>query len=220
MPLATLYSFRRCPYAMRARLGIVLSGAQVMLREIILKHKPEAMLAASPKGTVPVLITQNGQVIDESLDIMIWALRKNDPQNILLSQLPALQATAMALIKHNDDTFKPWLDKYKYADRYPEYSQDYYRKQGEIFISQLESLLTKHHHLLGHTASIADYAIYPFVRQFAHVDKNGFNTAPYPNVQRWLTDHLISDPFMDIMKKYPTWLESEQQFLFGTGIQD
>ena len=220
MPLATLYSFRRCPYAMRARLGILLSGAQVMLREIILNDKPETMLAASPKGTVPVLITQDGQVIDESLNIMCWALTKNDPQDILLTKTSAQQARAMALIKNNDDIFKPWLDKYKYADRYPEFSETYAREQGEVFISHLESLLKKQHHLRGHTACIADYAIFPFVRQFAHVDNNWFNTAPYPNVQRWLTAHLTSSPFIEIMRKYPTWLESEQEFIFGAAAQD
>ncbi|GGI74296.1 glutathione S-transferase [Shewanella hanedai] len=215
MSLATLYSFRRCPYAMRARLGISLSGTQVMLREIILKNKPQQMLYSSPKGTVPVLITSDNQVIDESIDIMCWALMQKDPLNLLLTDKPELQEIAMALIKTNDDNFKPWLDKYKYADRYPEFTKAHYRDQGMIFISHLESLLAKHDNLLCHTASIADYAIYPFVRQFAHVDKMWFETSPTPNVQAWLAKHLASSTFIDIMIKYPTWLDSEEEFVFG-----
>ena len=215
MSLATLYSFRRCPYAMRARLGISLSGTQVMLREIILKNKPQQMLDLSPKGTVPVLITSDNQVIDESIDIMCWALMQKDPLNLLLTDKPELQEIAMALIKTNDDNFKPWLDKYKYADRYPEFTEAHYRDQGMIFISQLENILAKHDNLLCHAASIADYAIYPFIRQFAHVDKTWFEASPTPNVQRWLSGHLSSNSFTGIMTKYPTWLDSEEEFVFG-----
>ncbi len=217
MTLATLYSFRRCPYAMRARLGIYLSGNQVMLREIILKDKPQAMLDVSPKGTVPVLITSTQQVIDESLDIMQWALSQNDPHNLLLQGNLEQQKVAMALIKTNDENFKPWLDRYKYADRYPEFSDTYYREKGEQFIFQLEKLLTQGDNLLGHNESIADHAIYPFVRQFAHVDKVWFEQAPYPNLHRWLANHLNSDAFTAIMKKYPLWLDNEQEYLFGAG---
>ncbi|MBW8183846.1 glutathione S-transferase [Shewanella nanhaiensis] len=217
MTLATLYSFRRCPYAMRARLGIYLSGSQVMLREIILKHKPQPMLDASPKGTVPVLITCEQEVIDESLEIMQWALTQNDPHNLLLQGNLEQQKVAMALIRSNDENFKPWLDRYKYADRYPEFSDTYYREKGEQFISQLEQLLTQSDNLLGHHESIADHAIYPFVRQFAHVDKTWFEQAPYPNLQKWLANHLNSDAFITIMKKYPLWLDNEQEYLFGAG---
>ncbi|WP_041415924.1 glutathione S-transferase [Shewanella halifaxensis] len=215
MLLPTLYSFRRCPYAMRARLGILLSGQKVSLKEIILKHKPEPMLAASPKGTVPVLILQDGTVIEESLEIMCWALTNNDPQNLLLSHNPQQQEFAQALIHTNDHSFKPWLDKYKYADRYPEHSEQYYRQQGEQYIAQLESILSKQPQLMGHQASIADYAIFPFIRQFASVDKIWFAHSDYLNVQRWLKAHVESDDFSAIMKKYPTWLESGDSFEFG-----
>ena len=215
MSLPILYSFRRCPYAMRARLGIMLSGESVDLREIILKHKPQAMLDASPKGTVPVLVLSDGSVIEESIEIMCWALAKSDPADLLLQRTPALQEGAKALIQTNDGSFKSWLDKYKYADRYPEMSEQYYRQQGEVFIAQLESLLNKNQHLLTDSPSIADYAIYPFVRQFAGGDKTWFENADYPNVQRWLTTHLHSSEFKTIMKKYPTWLESNQSFKFG-----
>jgi len=200
---------------MRARLGIYLSETQVSLREIILKHKPQPMLDASPKGTVPVLILQDGQVIDESLDIMVWALTHNDPDNLLLVDEPQKQELAKALINTNDSEFKPWLDKYKYADRHPEQREENYREQGEQFIAQLESLLAKHKQLLGPKPCIADFAIFPFVRQFVHVNKPWFRAAPYPNVQRWLSEHLASTTFTHMMKKYPTWLESEQAFTFG-----
>ncbi|WP_299806987.1 glutathione S-transferase [uncultured Shewanella sp.] len=230
MSLPTLYSFRRCPYAMRARLGILLSGQSVSLREIVLKHKPDSMLEASPKGTVPVLILQDGSVIEESIEIMCWALMNNDPHNLLLSDNPQQQENAQALIHANDNQFKPWLDKYKYADRHPDNSEQYYRQQGEVFIGQLESLLSRQvakqattqgadpsisPQLLGSEPSIADYAIYPFVRQFASVDSAWFDNSAYPNVQRWLKDHIESAEFASIMKKYPTWLESGESVEFG-----
>lgn len=215
MPLSILYSFRRCPYAMRARLGIYLSKTSVSLREIILKHKPQPMLDVSPKGTVPVLILQDGSVIDESLDIMCWALSHCDPNNLLLNGNPRQQEIAKALIETNDNDFKPWLDKYKYADRHPEKTEAFYRSEGEKFIAQLEHLLEKHQQLLGDPVSIADIAIFPFIRQFSGVDTAWFKQAPYPNVQRWLAAHLESPAFIYIMKKYPTWLESDESFQFG-----
>lgn len=215
MTLPTLYSFRRCPYAMRARLGIYLAQKPVSLREIVLKHKPEAMLALSPKGTVPVLILENGTVIEESFEIMCWALSQNDPNDLLLANSTKKQEAAKALIEYNDQVFKSWLDKYKYADRFPEFSQQHYRQQGELFIQQLETLLDKHSQLLGQEPCIADYAIYPFIRQFAHVDKAWFEQSDYKNVQLWLANHLQSEVFSTIMQKFPTWLESDQEFAFG-----
>ncbi|PKH59275.1 glutathione S-transferase [Shewanella sp. Bg11-22] len=215
MTIPTLYSFRRCPYAMRARLGLVLAKSPVSLREIVLKHKPEAMLLASPKGTVPVLILQNGEVIEESFEIMCWALAQNDPHDLLLTATSDKQEAAKALIDYNDQVFKSWLDKYKYADRHPEYNEQYYREQGEVFIAQLENLLSKHPQLLRATPCIADYAIYPFIRQFAHVDKAWFEQSAYKNVQLWLANHLQSDEFITVMQKFPTWLENEQSFVFG-----
>lgn len=212
--LPILYSFRRCPYAMRARLGLLLGQQSVQLREIILKHKPQPMLDASPKGTVPVLILANGQVIDESLDIMLWSLSQSDPNNLLLAG-SAKQELAQALIATNDQQFKPWLDKYKYADRHPEHDEQYYRQQGETFIAQLEALLGKHDNLLGEQASIADFAIFPFIRQFAHVDRDWFFQADYPQVQRWLTAHINSEVFTQAMKKYPQWLDDPSPITFG-----
>ncbi|MGN2612266.1 glutathione S-transferase [Aliivibrio fischeri] len=203
----TLYSFRRCPYAMRARLGIVQSNKTVHLREIILKNKPESMLQASPKGTVPVLINNKGKVIDESLDIMKWALEGSE----------LLQSTTnemFQLIRENDDIFKSWLDKYKYADRYPEYSEIYYRKQGELFLNKLEQRLTTSPMLFSKQYSFADLAILPFIRQFAFVDIHWFHQSKYKNLQRWLFEFIESELFNSIMKKYPTWLDSHQEFIF------
>ncbi len=200
---------------MRARLGIYLAQKPVNLREIVLKHKPAAMLALSPKGTVPVLILQNGVVIEESFEIMCWALSQHDPKDLLLANNSNKQEAAKALIEYNDQVFKSWLDKYKYADRFPEHSQQHYRQQGELYIQQLESLLDKQPQLLGQTPSIADYAIYPFIRQFAHVDKAWFEQSAYKNVQLWLANHLQSEAFTTIMQKFPTWLESQQEFVFG-----
>ena len=215
MPRPILYSFRRCPYAMRARLGILLATQTVELREIVLKHKPQAMLEASPKGTVPVLVLDDGKVIDESLNIMRWALEQDDPLDLLMQNSINHQTTAAKLIAHNDTDFKPWLDRYKYADRYPEYEESYYRNKAESYISQLEAQLLDRDNLVRQQVSIADVAIFPFIRQFAHVNLTWWNNAPYPRVKSWLDMHLQSEPFSLIMSKYPTWLESGKSVLFG-----
>ncbi|OCH04683.1 glutathione S-transferase [Aliivibrio fischeri] len=203
----TLYSFRRCPYAMRARLGIVQSNKTVHLREIILKNKPESMLQASPKGTVPVLINNKGKVIDESLDIMKWALEGSELLQSTTSEM-------FQLIRENDDIFKSWLDKYKYADRYPEYSEIYYREQGELFLNKLEQRLTTSPMLFSKQYSFADLAILPFIRQFAFVDIHWFRQSKYKNLQHWLFEFIESELFNSIMNKYPAWLDSHQEFIF------
>ena len=199
--LPILYTFRRCPYAMRARLALAYAGIEVEYREIELRNKPQAMLDVSPKGTVPVLQLESGQVIDESLDIMCWALNQHDPEGWLTHQTQAL-----ALIDENDTTFKVWLDKYKYADRFPEHSQTYYREQGGIFLQQLETLLKEHTFLLANQPTLADCAIFPFMRQFAFVDKPWFDQSPYPKLQTWLNFHLKSELFEEIMVKRPIWM--------------
>lgn len=206
-----LYSFRRCPYAMRARLAIAYSQQRVQLREIMLKEKPAHMLQLSSKGTVPVLQLSCGKVLDESLDIMVWAIAQNDPQQWLLAgQLQNM----LALIDENDYEFKHWLDRYKYADRFPQYSESYYREQCEEFLLNLETRLSQQRYLFTEQISLADMAIFPFIRQFAGVDKAWFDGSGYLNVQRWLTELVNSALFQGIMRKYPTWLESEQQYLF------
>ncbi len=198
-----LYSFRRCPYAMRARLAIAYSEVKVELREIVLRSKPDHMLSISPKGTVPVLQLQDGKVIDESIDIMHWALGINDPNGWSLIQQ---RAEIDALIYENDCVFKPSLDRYKYADRYPEHSQEHYRTECESWFIKLESLLVKNGpHLLGTKPTLADMALLPFMRQCAHVDLDWFEQTQYHHLQRWLSSFKESELFKRIMPKIPAW---------------
>ena len=191
-----LYSFRRCPYAMRARLALRYSGVCVRIIEVSLKAKPAEMLALSPKGTVPVL-SVNGVVIDESLAIMQWALAQHDPDDWRLQGDPSV----LALIDENDQGFKYHLDRYKYAERYPEHPMEHYRAEGEVFLQKLEGLLADRAYLLAHHPSLADLALAPFVRQFAHVDRDWFARAPYPRLQRWLEAFLQSPLFIGVMAK-------------------
>ncbi|PKG34813.1 glutathione S-transferase [Psychrobacter sp. Sarcosine-3u-12] len=211
VPLHRLYSFRRCPYAMRARLGILFAELQVELREITLKNKPMQMLAISPKATVPVLQLADGRVIEESREIMEWVLEQQDPQRLLDSEV--LQQ-ANALIDKNDNEFKHWLDRYKYADRHPEMTQTEYRQRGEAFLQVLEELLTQNPYLLGDSITIADIGVMPFVRQFAHVDRDVFYDLPYPNLQRWLQYWLAHPLFLQAMSKYQPWQEEDDVVLF------
>jgi len=206
-----LYSFRRCPYAMRARLGILFAELQVELREITLKNKPPQMLAISPKGTVPVLQLLDGTVIEESREIMIWALEQQDPQGLLHD---AALHEANALIDKNDNEFKYWLDCYKYADRHLEMSQTEYRQKGEEFLQLLEELLTKNSYLLGKGITLADIGIMPFVRQFAHVNRDVFYNLPYPNLQRWLQDWLQHPLFLQAMTKFEPWQDEDEVVVF------
>lgn len=211
-----LYSFRRCPYAMRARLAIAVAGIVVELREIGLRNKPEMMLAASPKGTVPVLVLKNGRVIDESLDIMLWAMHQNDPDHWL--DLAGLEE-AKQLIHWNDGAFKYYLDRYKYADRYPEFSEWHYRQQGELFLSELERRLSHSRYLCGPHFGLADAAILPFIRQFAAVDKSWFEKSGYRAVNQWLNRFLSTEPFAAVMTKYQPWKPGDPPVLFtGEGI--
>lgn len=196
MSKVLLYSFRRCPYAMRARLALRYCGVPVRIIEVSLKAKPVEMLALSPKGTVPVL-SVNGAVIDESLAIMQWALARHDPDDWLLQGDPAV----LELTAENDHGFKYQLDRYKYAERYPEQPMEAYRAAGEVFLRKLEHLLATHEYLLADHPSLADMALAPFVRQFAHVDREWFAGAPYPRLQRWLEWFLNSPLFISVMAK-------------------
>ena len=209
--LPRLYSFRRCPYAMRARLSLLFAELQVELREVVLRNKPPQMLAISPKGTVPVLEQPGGDgaggvVIEESREIVEWALGQNDPQGLLQVDL----ASANALIDQNDNEFKYWLDRYKYADRHPELTQLEYRQRGEVFLQLLERALANHRYLLGDRISIADISLMPFVRQFAHVDQDLFYSLPYPHLQQWLRGWLAHPLFQQVMAKFPPWQEGDE----------
>jgi glutathione S-transferase len=163
---------------------------------------------------VPVLVTAEGQVIDESIDIAFWALTQHDPDNWYQSLSSEQHETMLALIENNDGEFKYFLDRYKYADRYPEHSQRYYREQGEKTLTRLEQLLTENGCLLREYWTLADIALLPFIRQFAFVDKAWFDTSAYPRVQAWLADFLESDLFRTVMPKYPQWHEGDEPVLF------
>jgi len=210
--LPILYSFRRCPYAMRARLALsyALEINALELREVILKNKPQALLDISPKATVPVLQLTDGTVIDESLDIMQWALFINDPDNWLLIDK---ESEMRELVTQNDGEFKWALDHYKYSDRHEE-SEEYYRALGETFLNKLNERLQKNVFLMGEKASFADVAIFPFIRQFAHVDKNWFFAGEHKALINWTNYWLESDLFKNIMKKNPGWKEGDELLLF------
>ena len=195
-----LYSFRRCPYAMRARLALHVSGQAVEHREILLRDKPQAMLDASPKGTVPVLVLPDGQVLDESLDIMRWALGRNDPEDWL-----ADCAQGQTLIAACDGPFKHHLDRYKYASRYENADAEQHRTKACDFLDELNQRLADHANLLGDSMRLADAAIFPFVRQFAMTDRDWFDAQPLAGVRAWLDRHLAGPRFAAIMTKHPLW---------------
>lgn len=193
-----LYSFRRCPFAMRARLALAISNTRCVLREVKLSAKPAAMLAASPKGTVPVLVLPDSQVIDESLSIMRWALAQQDPESWLAGDDPAL-------IERNDGPFKHDLDRYKYPERFGVDPLEH-RAAGMEFLRELDGRLARTSQLSGPSRSITDAAIMPFVRQFAAVDQRWFSDQPVPHLKAWLADHISSELFKAIMLRMAPWL--------------
>ena len=193
-----LYSFRRCPYAMRARMALVVSGTACELREVKLSDKPEAMLDASPKGTVPVLVLEGGEVVDESLAVMRRALSRNDPEGWL-------ERDDAALVEHNDGAFKHALDRYKYPNRYDDCDPIPHRERGEAFLRTLDERLAGKGQLCGKRRGFADVAIFPFVRQFANHDRAWFDALPLPHVQEWLAGHLESDLFKTAMQRQMPW---------------
>jgi glutathione S-transferase len=200
-----LYSFRRCPYAMRARLALLSSGQRVELREIALRDKPEAFLAASPSATVPCLVLP-GKVIDESLEIMRWALSTADPERWL-----DMPPEGGALIARCDGPFKAALDRAKYASRYPGVDPLAQRDLAGAFLADLEEQMGE---WLFKTPSLADFAILPFVRQFAFIDKPWFDAQPWPRLHEWLERFLASDRFARIMQKEPLWAPDDPPLWF------
>jgi glutathione S-transferase len=208
--LPVLYSFRRCPYAMRARLALTASGEAYELREVVLRDKPAELLAASPKGTVPVLVLPDGTVIDQSLDVMLWALRRQDPEGWLLPPRGTLE-DMLALVAGNDGDFKRDLDSYKYPQRYAEESEGdtqafalLHRAQGAAWLATLDGMLDEGW-LFGGRASLADMALLPFVRQFAHTDAAWFAVQPWPRLQAWLAGFEAGTRFQAVMEKHAPW---------------
>lgn len=203
--IPVLYSFRRCPFAMRARMALVYSGIQVELREVELSDMPESMLRLSPKATVPVLVLGDGQVIDESLDVMLWSLAQADPDQWL-----DIDETSSQLIRRSDEEFKPLLDCYKYADRHPQLTPLEHRARAEVFVDELNQLLNRHAYLSGDQCRLTDMAIFPFIRQFAGVDAAWFDSSQYSSVRSWLNGLLAHDLFQRIMSKNSFWQPGDE----------
>jgi glutathione S-transferase len=205
-----LFSFRRCPYAMRARMALLVSETPVRLREVVLRDKPEEMIEVSPKATVPVLLPEEGRVIDESLAIMLWALERNDPHDWLDNQQASLD-----LIREADGGFKDNLDRYKYPTRYEGVDPIEQRDAGVVFLKKLDEMIAPEGQLLGAEPRLADYAIFPFVRQFANTDREWFDALSLPALQKWLEGHLASDLFATTMTKYPQWKSGDPEPVFA-----
>lgn len=222
--LPILYSFRRCPYAMRARIGLLEANIKVELREIVLRDKPAHMLELSPKATVPVLLLPDGTVIDESLDILLWALTQNDPNNLLAADTKITNKLIEQTDGSKSSHFKSHLDRYKYASRHtgenPRVSEQATalnaRTDSETYIQTLESLLASNSFLLANKPTLADYAIAPFIRQFANSGREWWNAAPYPHTQKWLEAFIASPTFQTIFQKFPLWQEGDTPIHFPT----
>ena len=209
-----LYSFRRCPYAMRARLALMVSNRVCELREVVLRDKPQEMLEVSAKGTVPILIDVDGRVLDQSIDIMLWALRQHDPEKWLMPEQGSV-AEMLQLIALFDEGFKYHLDRYKYPNRYPGVDAQAHRHEGSLYLGRLNAQLSATKYLFGNNVALADMAIAPFVRQFAHTDRTWFNEQPWPQLQAWLTGFTDSEIYASVMQKYAKWESGNAGVVFG-----
>ena len=196
-------------------MALLMAKQEVLLRNIVTKDKPAEMLKTSPKGTVPILIFEDGSIIDESLDIMIWALNKNDPTDLLYKNQPEIYQQMLNLISDGDKGFRTNLSAYKSAKRYHSDEELKLRSQCEEYIQRLEDLLETKEFFIGDKLSLADLAILPFIRQFANVDKKWFRTAGYSRLSLWLANRMQSLLFTKAMKKYPLWLENREEFLLS-----
>ncbi|MET0372251.1 MAG: glutathione S-transferase [Sphingobium sp.] len=204
-----LYSFRRCPYAIRARLALLISGQSVELREVILRDKPQALREASPKASVPVLVLPDGHVIDESLDIMVWALGRSDPEAWLARQ-------DASLIAANDGPFKHHLDRAKYPDRHGS-DPAQHREAALAMLRTLDAGLAGTDQLSGNRRGLTDMALFPFIRQFAAIDPAWFAAQPLSRLHRWLDGHLGSPLFAAAMLRVAPWREGDGPVIFGDG---
>lgn len=209
--LPVLYSFRRCPYAMRARMALWIAGVTVELREVKLADKPPELGQASPKATVPVLVQDGGEVIDESIAIMRWALRQHDPEGWLAGD-------DVALIARFDGPFKHHLDRYKYPTRYTDeagHGEVDHRAEGLAILADLNARLADSKQLCGDTRTLADIALFPFIRQFANTDRAWFDAQQIPHLHPWLEAHLASDLFKAVMPKFAPWKAGDPVLEFG-----
>lgn len=223
MTLPILYSFRRCPYAMRARLALAVSSQVCELREVVLRDKPPALLEASPKATVPVLQLASGEVLEHSLDIMLWALHQHDPECWLTPETGSLEAM-QALIAANDGPFKQALDRYKYSHRFlaaqpasadaTRQFAEQHRDSAALWLMTLQTRLASHDWLFGAKACLADMALLPFVRQFAHTDAAWFAAQPWPALAGWLARWESGALLGQVMAKYPAWQPGQPAIFF------
>lgn len=219
--LPILYSLRNCPFAMRARIAIFKAKKPIQLRDVILSNKPQEMMIASPKGTVPVLVInhedhiEKTEVIDESLDIMIWALQTSDPNNLLHQENPRDLKDMFKVITTFDNEFKLCLEAYKCAKRYKEDNIVECRQACEVYIKVLEELLSQYDYIFSNKESLVDIALLPFIRQFARIERQWYLQSPYPKLRQWLNNYLQSPMFTKVMTKYPLWMENHQIVLFG-----
>ena len=204
MSNAVCYTFRRCPYAIRARMALDCAGIEPEYREIRFSDKPPQMLSVSPKGTVPVLIRGEGEVLEESWDIIGWALAQNDPEN-WLPDTPESAKAVDDLLQTNDYRFKDFLDRYKYADRHPELNPEQHRERALWFLEDLESLLGDGGWLGGDRMTVADIAVFPFIRQFSMVEPEWFANSPFNRVRDWLERIMGSPRFERVMVKRSLW---------------
>lgn len=213
--LPVLYSFRRCPYAIRARLALAHAGLACELREVNLRAKPQALLDASPKGTVPVLVLADGQVIDQSLEVMLHALRGNDPDAWLAPTAGSLDEM-LALIGRNDSFFKQALDRCKYPERYNAEEVNQAQADAITWLAALDDQLADTGYLFGLNPSLADMALRPFVRQFARIDEAQWAEQPWPHLQDWLQRWIDSALFAEVMETYPGWVAGTTGPTFST----
>lgn len=218
--LPIFWSFRRCPYAMRARLAVKSAGIEVELREILLRDKPDAFLAVSETATVPIVECLNGQVIEESRDIMFWALHQSGDPEGWLSGWEQDPAGLQAFLDQLDGPFKTNLDKYKYSSRFAEDKADaaalacFHRAEGAAFLQEIDARLSGQPFLNGGEAGLADYAALPFVRQFRIADILWFDEQDWPALHHWLQSFLTSQRFAAIMHKYTPWTPGDEAVLF------
>ncbi|MFT7053608.1 MAG: glutathione S-transferase [Psychromonas sp.] len=215
MTLPILYSLRHCPYAMRARIAIFKSKQPVLLRAIKLSNKPPEMLELSTKGTVPMLVTSTGEVIEESLDIMLTALSAQDPHDLLHKQQAQALPDMLLFIERFDVQFRDALNAYKCAKRYRESNLTECRQACEVYIQALEQRLKKHRFLMSDKESLVDIALMPFIRQFSKVERQWYQQSPYPLVRAWLNQYLQSSMFTKVMAQHPLWVECPQAIIFG-----
>tara|TARA_B100000941_G_scaffold157094_1_gene111456 strand:+ start:238 stop:828 length:591 start_codon:yes stop_codon:yes gene_type:complete len=196
---------------MRARMAIHISGQKCEIREVLLRNKPPSMLEYSPKGTVPVLVLQDGNVIDESLDVIDWALNLNDPDDWQRSKNTE---KTKELIKINDGEFKYHLDRYKYSKRYNNENPELHKKKCLKFLESINNELNNSKYIFDDNISYADIVVLPFIRQFRIADMEWFDSLPYDNLKNWLSNFLDSSLLNSSMKKYDLWKEGDKSIVF------